>query len=103
MGAILRLQPEFVPKAHTPKSSANSCFVSAGLYAGVFLGSIIMWRRDQARGIVASLKEAAPLDLFGTKLSFEDLDDLEEVEPLVENLKAPTTTRRVPSPSIQQL
>ncbi len=28
VGSILRLQPEFLPKAHSPKSSSNSCFIT---------------------------------------------------------------------------
>ncbi|KAH9070604.1 hypothetical protein Ae201684P_002961 [Aphanomyces euteiches] len=102
LGTILRLQPEFLPRAHTPKSSSNSCFVSAGLYAGVFFGSLIMWRREQARGHVAGLKDAAPFELFGTKLSYEDLEDTEEFEPLVDSTLKKPTQRRVPTPSIQQ-
>ncbi|CAK4682983.1 unnamed protein product [Aphanomyces euteiches] len=90
LGTILRLQPEFLPRAHTPKSSSNSCFVSAGLYAG------------QARGHVAGLKDAAPFELFGTKLSYEDLEVTEEFEPLVDSTLKKPTQRRVPTPSIQQ-
>ncbi|KAG9403590.1 hypothetical protein AC1031_006232 [Aphanomyces cochlioides] len=74
----------------------------AGLYAGVFFGSLIMWRREQARGHVAGLKDAAPFELFGTKLSYEDLEDTEEFEPLVDSTLKKPTQRRVPTPSIQQ-
>ncbi|ETV75658.1 hypothetical protein H257_10052 [Aphanomyces astaci] len=111
MGALLRLQPEYLPKAHTPKSSANSCFVSAGLYAGVFLGSLILWRREHhGKGSsIGGFKDVAPFELFGTTLIYDDIEDTEEVEPLVAAdtaslKKAIQQQRRVPSsPSIQQL
>ncbi|RHY39511.1 hypothetical protein DYB34_010831 [Aphanomyces astaci] len=106
MGALLRLQPEYLPKAHTPKSSANSCFVS-----GVFLGSLILWRREHhGKGSsIVGFKDAAPFELFGTTLIYDDIEDTEEVEPLVAAdtaslKKAIQQQRRVPSsPSIQQL
>ncbi|ETW06764.1 hypothetical protein H310_02923 [Aphanomyces invadans] len=90
MGALLRLQPEFIRDVHTPKSSANSCFVSAGLYAGVFVGSMILWRREQhvkGSSSVGEIKDDAPFELYATPLMRDNVD---EAEP----------QRRVPSSSV---
>ncbi|OQR87245.1 hypothetical protein ACHHYP_09323 [Achlya hypogyna] len=101
MGALLRLQPQFIPKAKTPQSSSNSCFASAVVYGVVCLVCIFLWRRQLAAQKCGSLKEPLPSDLFGTTMSFHDWDDpIDEVAPLVEKS---SIHHRLKGPSIQHL
>ncbi|KDO29463.1 hypothetical protein SPRG_06001 [Saprolegnia parasitica CBS 223.65] len=97
LGALLRLQPRFIPKVKTPQSSSDSCFISAGVYGVLWIVCIVLWRRQLARLRCASLKEPLPSELFGTTMSYHDWDDpLEEVAPLVDKPK-----QRLKPPSIQ--
>ncbi|RHY26448.1 hypothetical protein DYB32_007608 [Aphanomyces invadans] len=64
----------------------NSLHVNvAGLYAGVFLGSLILWRREQhVKGSsVGEVKDTAPFELFSTPLMYDEKEDSEEVAPLM--------------------
>ncbi|OQR97397.1 hypothetical protein THRCLA_21940 [Thraustotheca clavata] len=96
MGTLLRLEPRFLPKAKTPESSSNSCFITAALYAILCVVCAIMWRRKLVMNKI-STKDPLPSELFGTTMSYYDWDDSEEVAPLV----AKTHSKK--SPSIQHL
>ncbi|TMW64917.1 hypothetical protein Poli38472_009084 [Pythium oligandrum] len=81
VGALLKLQPQFMHLAKKPKSTANSCFEAAGLYAACTVLFFFLYRRSKVYMSEDSLPDSVPRDR-----SYYEIEDSEEELPLARHM-----------------